>query len=33
MADIGAAKTACRSIFKILDSEDELQLAEKKVSH
>lgn len=30
MSDVGAAKSACKSLFKILDSEDEIQLSEKK---
>lgn len=29
MRDIGAAKTACKKIFGILDSEDEYQIAER----
>ena len=30
MGDVGAAKNAAKGLFKILDSEDELQLSEKK---
>lgn len=33
MSDIGAAKTASKKLFEILDSEDELQLALKKCPH
>lgn len=29
MGDVGAAKAACREIFRILDSEDEVQLLKK----
>ncbi|EDK31467.1 multidrug resistance protein-like transporter family ABC domain protein (macronuclear) [Tetrahymena thermophila SB210] len=29
MSDVGAAKNACKGLFKILDSEDEIQISEK----
>lgn len=33
MGDVGAAKTACRNLFAIIDSEDELQIAEKRATN